>query len=362
MAMISWPDFKLYRREAWKFDPDGPDKERAEFVAHEAVVRQVQDHLAAKSGGPARRVFHAKSHGCLLGELRLLPDREKVARQGIFADEASTVYPVLARFSNGKGTIEADVSPDVRGVALKIFKTRPQSQQTVDFLMTNSRVAFGKDHAEFVEFMEASKDGLPGPTFAARHPRVIFSLIKCIFQPHSVCELTYGSGHAYLLGQNRAMKMKLEPHHEHQGFFDAAAAKFHLIEDRDFLRHELEQRASTKGVRFTLSVQLETEDELAATPIEDALFEWSEETSPPLPVAELVFDAQTVTDARREYVDTLSFNPWDYHPDHRPLGNLARGRLFSYAASREGRGSRQVPSFDEFLVEWRNRGDQGPAS
>jgi hypothetical protein len=111
------------------------------------------------------------------------------------------------------------------------------------------------------------------------------------------------------------MKLKLEPHVDHVGFFDAAAARIHLIDDCDFLRHELEERACTKGVRFTLSVQLENEDDPAATPIEDALFEWTEGSSPPLPVAELVFDPQPMTDARWEYVDTLSFNPWNYHPN-----------------------------------------------
>jgi len=74
-------------------------------------------------------------------------------------------------------------------VALKIFGVEPGTERTVDFLMTNSRVAFGKDYAEFVEFMKATKDGLPGPEFCIAHPDVILSLLKCIFPPRSVVEL-----------------------------------------------------------------------------------------------------------------------------------------------------------------------------
>jgi catalase len=297
------------------------------------------------------RVFHAKSHGCLLGEARLLPERAGETRHGIFGDNAPDKYPILARFSNGKGTTAADWLPDVRGLALKLFgvQSGTETERTVDFLLTNSQVAFGTDHAEFGEFMEASKDGPPEPAFCATHPRVITSLLKCMVPPRSVAELTYGGGHAYLLGPNRAMKIKLEPRGDHLGFLDAAVAQFHLIEDHDFLRHELEMRVATKGVSFTLSVQLENERDPATTPIEDALFEWTEEHSSSLPIAELVFEPQAMVDARREYVDTLPFNPWNYHPEHRPLGNLARGRLFSYAASRGGRMAQQDLSFATVL-------------
>ena len=355
--MADWPDFALYKHERYKFDLHGPELELAEFTAHYDRVSAVQSYLKAKFGERALgRVFHAKSHGSLLGELRLLPQRQQETRHGVFGNNSPVKYPVLARFSNGKGTIEPDWLPDVRGVALKIFGVEGEMERTVDLLMTNSPVACGTDHAEFVEFMEASKDGTPRAAFCAAHPRVIIALLKCITPLRSVVEATYGSGHAYLLGPNRAMKIKLKPHPDHLGFFDAAVARFHLIEDRDFLRHELEQRLTTKGLQFTLFVQLENEADPDVTPIEDALFEWTEESSPSLPVAELVFEPQLMTEARREYVDSLAFNPWNYHPEHRPLGNLARGRLFSYAASRAGRLAHPTLSFATFRALWDAKG------
>jgi hypothetical protein len=351
--MTDWPDFDLYKRESWKFPHGGAEVERAEFVTHAARVREVQVHLAAKSGAAPARVFHAKSHGCLLGELRLLSEREADVRYGLFGDAAPEKYPVLARFSNGQGTIQHDYAPDVRGVAIKIFNAGPKREHSVDFLMTNSRVAFGKDHAEFVEFMEATADGLPGPTFVLGHTRVVASLMKAIWPPRSVSELTFGSGHPYLLGKDRAMKLKLTP----DGAVPRSSANlFQRLADRDYLRHELAGRAATAGLRYKLFIQLEYDGDPTLTPIENALSEWDETASPPLPVAELVFPPQEVTEAQHCYVENLPFNPWNYHPEHRPLGNLARGRLFSYAASREGRAAIPEISYESFLAEWNRLG------
>src|SRR5215470_8962106 len=102
-------EFTLYKHEEWKFDPTNPEQELAEFRDHEKRVKAVQAYLAAKSGGNPRRVFHAKSHGGLLGELRLLPGRADETRHGILANTAPDKYSVLARFSNGKGTIDRDL-------------------------------------------------------------------------------------------------------------------------------------------------------------------------------------------------------------------------------------------------------------
>jgi len=107
--MTDWPDFTLFEREQWKFSPSGPELEHAEFIRHYDRVSEVQAYLKANFGENAPgRVFHAKSHGCLLGEMRLLPERQEETRHGIFGNSAPEKYPVLARFSNGKGTVEAD--------------------------------------------------------------------------------------------------------------------------------------------------------------------------------------------------------------------------------------------------------------
>src|SRR5215469_14058681 len=155
----TFPDFELYKNEA--FFGGSASAECEEFRGHVKKVAEAQQQLADRSDGTRRRVFHAKGHGALLGELRLRAERPSIVRKGIFGDDAPPNYPVLARFSNGKGVIEADSIPDVRGVALKMFNVSPSDpERTMDLLMTNSPVAFGTDHAEFVEFMVASLNHL----------------------------------------------------------------------------------------------------------------------------------------------------------------------------------------------------------
>ena len=352
------PKFTLYRRERWKFGD--PAAEEAEFLDHSKRVAKVQVYLAGKSGGLRRRVFHAKSHGCLLGQLKLSPKRPATTQHGIFGPDAPEAYTVLARFSNGLGTIESDWKPDVCGVALKLFGTMPQQpHRSVDFLMTNSPAAFGADHAEFIEFMEASKDGplsLALLSFLPRHLRAAWSLRTTLVPRASLAELKYWSGHAYLLGADCAMKMNLRPQKEPRGLLHSLTSLIPRIDkDPNFLSQELAERAALKGLRFTFSLQLESKTAPDSTSVEDALREWTERSSPSVPVGELEFPPQRVTEAQKEYVERLPFNPWNYHPEHRPLGNLARGRLYSYAASREGRSAQAAPTHDEFIAEWNAR-------
>jgi hypothetical protein len=101
----------------------------------------------------------------------------------------------------------------------------------------------------------------------------------------------------------------------------------------DYLRRDLLHRLVAAPLRYTLSGQLEKSAE--ATPIENTLVEWKEADTPSVPVADLVLDREcTAIDS-----ESLRFTPAHFIAAHRPLGNLARGRLFTYAASQEGRGA-----------------------
>src|SRR5262249_37628546 len=159
------------RNERYKFGDKA--SEEAEFQHHADRVRVVQIKVAraelkeaaqSASGAEAlerfpeqvRRVFHAKMHACLLGTLTWRPDRPAAVRHGIFADGGRQRYNVLARFSNGVGTDQHDLAPDVRGLALKIFGVSETAggardeTRCVDWLMTNSTNPFGRDQEEFV--------------------------------------------------------------------------------------------------------------------------------------------------------------------------------------------------------------------
>lgn len=346
-------DFQLYEPgEQWK----GGDAaaECSEFVQLAKKVLRVQQHHAAQSDGVPRRVFHAKSHGAILGSLIPLRERPPETRHGLFSDGAPESYPVLARFSNGQGIARVDALPDVRGVALKIFGASNASPaKTVDFLLINGPAAFGRDHAEFVDFMEATQDGLPSPAWIIAHKDLMVNLLRCVFAPAvSMIGLRYWGAHAYLLGPGQSMRINIKPAADETSLLEHTLEIIHKIGDRDFLRHDFKSRAEHHRITFEFCVQLERKDKPELTPIENTLIEWKEWDSPSIPVAHLSFEAQQVSDERREYVDTLPFTPANYVPEHRPLGNLARGRLFSYLASQRGRQAKPNLSYEEFVTQW----------
>src|SRR5207237_3043091 len=208
---------ELYRNERYKFN--SKESELAEFQEHVQRVFAAQRVLAEQhSSGQPRRVFHTKTHACLTGKLNLLESRPESTRRGIFGSNGRTSYNVLARFSNGVGFDEHDLKPDVRGIGLKIFGVNDSSAgdtgqmtRTVDFLMTNSTEAVGKDQDEFVQFMEASVN--PGVLdrnllrflLEREHREVAKLLLKVTLRiVPSLAAEQYWSGHPYLLGPDQA--------------------------------------------------------------------------------------------------------------------------------------------------------------
>ncbi|MGZ5280482.1 MAG: hypothetical protein ACXWC9_11090 [Pseudobdellovibrionaceae bacterium] len=268
------------------------------------------------------------------------------------------------------------MKPDVRGLALKIFgvdthlaKDGNPLPRTIDFLMTNSTNPFGKDQEEFVEFMEANV--APGflnenlVKFLITHPEVRHLLLHATLRivPSLVTE-TYWSGHPYLLGPNQAMKFNVCPSPDSKFAIDDEDLKEILATHRKFesgslgdnfenqIRQWLEpledisskinanylgidllNRVKRGPVKFIFSVQLEKDEN--STPIENTLIEWKENDSPSIPVAELILDQQDES----QDCSNLRFTPGHFIPDHRPLGNLGRGRIYTYEASQKGRNA-----------------------
>ena len=363
----------LYRNERYKFGSE--ELEEEEFADHVKRVQAVQKQLARDHfAGVPMRVFHAKAHASLLGTLTLRPDRPLEVRHGIFADDGIQRYNVLARLSNGNGIEAHDLKPDVRGLALKIFGVKdPADTQTsprgrcVDWLMTNSTNPFGRDQQEFVEFMEANVGSpLKFAAYCLEHPEVFGFLIKATARViPSLATEQYWSGHPYLLGRGMAMKFNVAPdmaagslpgiaedHAEASRLNSLVHRAIHEVDEieerlkrwfdvhrseasplhADYLRRDLLHRLGHAPIRYALSVQLEKDPH--RTPIENTLVEWKESDSPSIPVADLEFVRESLQDT-----EPLRFSPANFSSDHRPLGNLARGRLFTYTASQKGRGA-----------------------
>ena len=322
---------ELYRNECYKFM--SKEREEAEFRDHAERVRAVQGLLAQDTSGSPDRVFHAKAHAALLGRLTLRADRPAAVRHGLFSDDAPRHYNVLARFSNGVGVRAHDLKPDVRGLALKIFgadhalASSPMRARCVDWLMTNAPNPFGRDQDEFVRFMEAHLRPIALVLFLVKNPSIARRLFSATLRVvRSLAAETYWSGHAYLLGPTSAMKFNVTPT---SSAFTGNISKF----DPNYLSKELLARLEHSPVKFSFNVQLEVSPE--QTPIEDSFARWEEASSPSLPVADL----ELTRIAGGIHIETLRFTPAHFAASHRPLGNLARGRLFTYAASQDGRAA-----------------------
>ena len=121
---------------------EAPEKDEAQTQSElvETMTR-IQEKTYA-DGGHALRSVHAKSHGLLQGELRVLENLPPELAQGLFARPA--VYPLVMRFSTNPGDILDDSVSTPRGLALKIIGVEgerlpgAEGQDTQDFVMQNA--------------------------------------------------------------------------------------------------------------------------------------------------------------------------------------------------------------------------------
>jgi hypothetical protein len=301
------------------------EKERIEEFGRQ--IQALQQKVAAERGTAVFRGFHAKSHGCLHGELRPRADRDARTRYGIFADGAAAL-PVWVRFSNGVGWKQADDELDARGMAIKVMnvpgkKYLDDERSTQDFLMTNSPVPVGKDAEEFMEFAHANVKGrAAGVFFLLGHLRSGSALTKT-GAIDSAVTATYWSGGPAHLGAHQAIKFLARP-------CDGVARREPSRDSANYLREDLAAAAKSETC-FTFYVQFQVDPE--QTPIENASVRWDEELSPPVPVADVVMPPQELADPA--FCDNLVYHPWHSIAAHKPMGNHNRARLIVYTASQK---------------------------
>lgn len=305
------------------------ESEAAQFAAFSRQIQELQRKASSDRSQPLQRGFHAKSHACLSGELRLDPRRDPRTRFGLFADGQQNKR-VVARFSNGVGWKQADGELDARGLAFKVFgvpgkKYLADEEDTQDFLMTNSPTPVGRDAVEFMEFARANANGrLSGLFFLAGHARTAAKALVRTNAVDSVVTERYWSGGVFHLGAHQAVKFSTRP-------CDLRLVREPARDSDDYLRKDL-ALAAKEGVCMTLYVQLQTDP--AKTPIENSSVVWEETDSPILPVAKIVMPPQEVAPGATATCDQLAFTPWHSIPAHKPMGHINRARRFVYAASK----------------------------
>ncbi len=319
------------------------------------MARTMADHT-----GRAARSVHAKSHGLLRGELRVLDGLPPAMAQGLFATPG--VHSAVLRISTPPTEMLDDRVSLPRGMAIKVLGVAGERVEasegatTQDFLFVDGPVFGAPDAKGFLKklkLLAVTTDKAP------RSKRVLSNVLQGV---EKALEAVGGKS-----GTLIAMGGHPELHPLGATFFTQVPvrygqfiAKFQLVpvsseltalvgqpldlDDKpDGMRDAVVAffgRPSAPPAEWELRAQLCTD--LEKMPIEDASVEWPQNLSPFVAVARLTVAPQPAwTEALvREIDEGMAFDPWHALAAHRPLGGVMRARRVAYAASAQFRGER----------------------
>jgi hypothetical protein len=323
-----------------------------------------------KDTGHAPRGVHAKSHGLLRGELRVLDNLPPDYAQGLFGHPGGA-WPVVMRLSTTPGDLLDDKVSTPRGMALKIIGVPGARLEdgagdvTQDFVMVNGPTFQSPTARQFlgsVKLLAATTDKAPGLKKALSAAlRGVEKVVEAAGGESATLKSLGGHPETHILGDTfftvapilygRYMaKLSLAP--VSPELLALKDQPVDLDNKPNGLRGAVVDFVSKHGAEWELRVQLCTD--LASMPIEDASVEW---TSPWIAVARLTTQPQAGwTHGLSVLVDDgMQFNPWHCIAAYRPIGSIMRVRRAVYAASARFRAERNGVAVAEphNLDHWR---------
>jgi len=332
-----------------RYSPDIETPEQDEQEVIDGIIQGMtqQSQTVTKREGHAVRASHAKSSGCVVGELVIPDDLPPELAQGLFA-KAGT-YPVAVRFAQGPGETLGDRVSTHRGMAIKVFGTSgeplPGHQAgTQDFVLaTGTTFPSGTAKGFLRDGSVIGKSaGLPelAKSAVASAARNVNRVLGAVGAPSALADF-FGHPYSHPLAdgyfsqvpllwgdyvakvgvvpssihQDQLRDWRLDPHEDEDGFRDATVAYF-----------------GEHDAVFDFRVQLWANAE--TQPIEDGSVEWPEEDSQYRTVAAIRLPRQPAYSAERvRYFDeVMTFRPAHSLEAHRPLGSVMRARLQVYQA------------------------------
>jgi hypothetical protein len=297
------------------------DPAEAEYAARMIDAIRAISLTRAAEDNPVARFNQVKTLACHHATFTVGPGLAADLRQGIFATERS--YPALLRFANA--TEQDDTKQDFRGLSIKLKDVAGEplwgapGQQ--DFLLNSYPVLFAADPADFLAFIEATRDDALWRYFI--DPRHFYSLWIVLMGREKIAdpfEITYWSTTPYRLGpdETRAVKYSVRA-------CPGPAPAVDVPASADFLADAMRAHLAVAPACFDFLVQPQTDPD--AMPIEDASALWNEADSPFIPVARIEIPAGSPS----VDCEDATFNPWQSLAAHRPLGGINRTRLPVYA-------------------------------
>ena len=288
------------------------------------AIREIS--LQRNPQGTLLRFNQAKSLGCLDATFTVKPDLPPALREGVFAEPRS--YPARLRFASA--TEFDDREKDFRGLSIKLSGVsgeplwgQPGEQ---DFIFNSHPVLFAGDPADFLDFIEASRDDSlwryflnPSHFYSLR---IILGGREKIDNPFAI---RYWSTTPYRYGDDpaTAVKYSVRPC---PGSDTPAPVERH----ENFLSEAMSAQLAGSTVCLEFMVQFQTDPE--QMPVENAAVEWDEATAPFTPVATLTIEDQDfMAQDRSAACESLRFNPWQSLAAHRPLGGINRVRKPVYS-------------------------------
>jgi len=341
--------------------PYRPDFEKAEDDEAQTQAELVETLLSIsdktyQDSGLGLRSVHAKSHGLLRGELRVLPV-PPIYAQGLFA--APLTAPVAIRLSTTPGDLLDDRVSTPRGFSMKVLDVPGErlpggdASRAQDFLLVNGPAFLAPSARKFLgslKLLAGTTDKIPNLKIAfSALLRGVEKALEAVGgesgtlkglgghpETHPLGE-TYFSQVPFLYGPYMA-KWSLAP--VSPTLLALKDAPVDLHNKPDGLRDAVNQYFAAHGAEWELRVQLCTD--LDKMPIEDASVEWPQALSPFVPVARITVPPQPAWDEARaaEMDDGLAFSPWHGLAAHRPLGSINRVRRAAYEASAGARSPR----------------------
>lgn len=345
-----------YSDDLETIEKDEPETARALAETMLSISQKTFD-----DGGHAIRSVHAKSHGLLEGEFRVLDGLPPELAQGLFAMPAT--YKAFARLSTTPGDILHDSVSTPRGLALKIVDVEgerlnpDEDSASQDFLMVNGKQFNASSAKAFLLNLKGlalttdHADGLK--EVASKVLRGIESVIEAVGAKSAAIISLGGHPETNILGESFFAQLPLR--------YGGYVAKFALVPQSAELKaltgQQLDLNHNPDGLREAVAdyfrhntaiweFQVQLCSAATEMSIEDASAVWDEDKSPFITVALLTVAPQPswTQERDREINDGMSFRPWNGLVAHRPLGSIMRMRKLAYARSAAFRSERnEVP-------------------
>jgi len=338
---------------SYEVPEEGEAETRDELIK---TLRSIAD-VTFKDSGHAIRSVHAKSHGLLRGELRVLDDLPAELAQGLFA--APGVWPVVMRLSTVPGDVLDDTVSTPRGLAVKVLGVEgerldgSEGDVTQDFVLVTGS-AFGaptaKKFLNSLKLLARTTDKAPGLKNALSAVfRGTERALEAVGGESATLKSLGGYPETHILGESFYSQAPIlyGQYMAKIGVFPVAPSLVALTGQTlkfsghpNALRDAVVDYFAANAAEWEVRVQLCTD--LDTMPIENASIAWPETSSPYVAVARITAARQLAWSPARSTAidDNMSFNPWHGIAAHRPIGSIMRVRKLVYEMSAKLRADR----------------------